>query len=156
MEQDLYINGPIQADIWISSTLPDAGLLVRVTDVAPDGSSREITNGILTASLRMVDESRSRFMNGQMIQPWHPFTAKSRQPLASGEIVKLPVEIFPTSLVVKQGHALRITVGASDFPHGMPPLADLVDQAVGVLTVYSDAEHPSSVVLPVVPVSAIN
>ena len=68
MEQDFYINCPIQADIWISSTLPDAGLLVRVTDVAPDGSSREITNGILTASLRAVDESKSRFMDGAMIR----------------------------------------------------------------------------------------
>ena len=156
MEQDFYINGPIQADIWISSTLPDAGLLVRVTDVAPDGSSREITNGILTASLRAVDESKSRFMNGLMIQPWHPFTAESRQPLQPGVPALLSVEVFPTSLVVKQGHALRVTVGASDFPHGVPPLVDLVDQALGLLTVYSDAAHPSSVVLPVVPVSTIN
>lgn len=155
MEQDYYINGPIQADIYISSTMPDAGLLVRITDVAPDRSSREITNGILTASMRQVDESRSRFLDGQMIQPWHPFTAESVEPVGAGNIVKLPVEVFPTSLVIKQGHRLRVSVGASDFPHGLPPLVDLLDQVLGLLTIYSDAEHPSSIVVPAMPLSAI-
>lgn len=155
MEQDYYVNGPIQADMWISTTAADAGLLVRITDVSPDGGSREITNGILTASLRQLDTSRSRYLNGQMIQPWHPYTEASREAVGSGTPVLLPIEVFPSSFVIKQGHRLRVTVGASDFPHGLPPLADLADQLVGVLTIYSDAERPSSVVLPVVPLSAL-
>lgn len=155
MTKDFVINGPIQADIWISTTALDAGTVVRVTDVAPNGTSRELTNGILTASLRAVDEDRSRYLDGEMIQPWHPFTAASRQPLAIDEVVKLPIEVFPTSAVIREGHRLRVTVGASDFPHGLPPITDLVDQLAGVLTVYSDAERPSSVVFPTVPVSAL-
>ena len=133
----------------------DIVLNVRVTDVAPDGSSRELSNGILTASLRRVDPARSRYLDGQMIQPWHPFTEDSREDVGMSTPVLLPIEVFPSSFVIKQGHKLRVTVGASDFPHGLPPLADLADQLVGLLTVYSDAEHPSSVVLPVVPASAI-
>jgi putative CocE/NonD family hydrolase len=155
MEQDYYVNGPIQADVWISTTAQDAGLLVRVTDVAENGSSREITNGILTASFRAVDPARSRYLDGQMIQPWHPFTAESRQIPGRGEIVQVPLEIFPSSFVIKRGHRLRISVGASDFPHGLPPLTDLVDQLAGVLTIHSDAERPSSIVLPVLPLTAM-
>jgi hypothetical protein len=155
MAQDYYINGPIQADVWISTTARDAGLVARITDVAPDGRSREITNGILTASLRTVDESRSRFLDGEMIQPWHPFTAESRLPVGRDEIVHVAVEIFPTALVIKQGHRLRVSIGASDFPHGLPPLPDLVDQLAGLLTIYSDAVHPSSIVVPAVPLSQI-
>ncbi len=155
MTQDYYVNGPIQADVWISTTAADAGLLVRITDVSPDGSSREITNGILTASLRQVDTSRSRYMNGEMIQPWHPYTEASREAVGSGTPVLLPIEVFPSSFVIKQGHKLRVTVGASDFPHGLPPLADLADQLIGVLTIYSDAARPSSVVLPVVPAAVL-
>jgi hypothetical protein len=151
MAQDYAFNGPIEADLWISTTAADAGVLVRLTEVTPDGVSHERTNGILTASLRQVDEAKSRFLDGQRIQPWHPFTAESRQPIAAGEIVPVAVEVFPTSIVIKQGSRLRITVGASDFPHGLPPLTDLVDQSVGVLTIHSDAEHPSSIVLPAVP-----
>ena len=155
MTQDYYINGPIQADLYVSTTALDAGVLVRVTDVAPDGTSRELTNGILTASLRQVDPSRSRYLDGEMIQPWHPFTAESRESVGFSTVVHLPVEVFPTSAVIKQGHRLRVTVGASDFPHGLPPVLDLLDQAVGLLTVHSNAEHPSSIVLPIVPLSAI-
>ena len=155
MAQDYAVNGPIQADIWIATTMLDASLLVRVTDVAPDGSSRELTNGILTASLRQVDPARSRFLDGQMIQPWHPFTEASREDVGMNTPVLLPIEVFPSSFVIKQGHSLRVSVGASDFPHGLPPLVDLVDQAVGALTVYSDAGHASSIVVPAVPLAAI-
>lgn len=155
MDQDYYFNGPIQADLWVSSAMPDAGIAVRVTDVDEGGSSHELTNGILTASLRQVDASRSRLLGGQMIQPWHPYTEASRQPLEAGVPVLASVEIFPTSAVIRKGHRLRIAISTADFPHGLPPVTDLLDQLLGVLTVYSDAEHPSSVVVPVVPVSAI-
>jgi uncharacterized protein len=153
MAEDYAFNGPIQADLYISTTALDAGVVVRVTDVAPDGSSRELTNGILTASLRAVDPARSRYLDGQMIQPWHPFTAESRESVGFNTVVHLPVEVFPTSAVIRQGHRLRVTVGASDFPHGLPPVVDLLDQLVGVMTVHSSAEHPSSIVLPVVPLA---
>jgi uncharacterized protein len=155
MTQDFYINGPIMADLWISTTAADAGVVVRVDDVGTDGKAFALTNGIQTASLRMVDSSRSRYLDGQMIQPWHPFTQDSVQKVGSGSLVEVQVEIFPTSAVIQTGHKLRIAVGASDFPHGLPPLPDLVQSILGVLSIYSDAEHPSKVVLPVVPVSAI-
>ena len=155
MEQDYYINGPIQADLWVSSLVTDAGIAARITSVAPNGTSTELTNGILTASLRAVDESRSRKLGGVMIQPWHPYTEASRQMLKPGEPVLASVEIFPTSTVIKKGHSLRIAISTADFPHGLPPVGDLLNQLLGVMTIRSDAEHPSSVVVPVVPVAAI-
>jgi putative CocE/NonD family hydrolase len=155
MEQDYFINGPIQADLWISTTALDAGVVVRVTDVAPDGVSKQLTSGLLTASARALDSERSRFLDGQMIQPWHLYTQESRETPGLNQIVPINVEIFSTSAVIKEGHALRISVGASDFPRGIPPVLDLLDQLAGLLTIYSDAEHPSSVVFPIVPISAI-
>ena len=155
MTQDFYVNGPIMADLWISTTAADAGVVVRVDDVGTDGKAFALTDGIQTASLRTVDSSRSRYLDGQMIQPWHAFTKDSIQKVGSGNLVEVQVEIFPTSAVIQAGHKLRIAVGASDFPHGLPPLPDLVQSILGVLSVYSDAAHPSKVVLPVVPVSAI-
>ncbi|HET8705846.1 MAG TPA: CocE/NonD family hydrolase, partial [Pseudomonadales bacterium] len=37
-EKDYYINGPIQADIWIDSTTTEAVVSVRIDEVASDGS----------------------------------------------------------------------------------------------------------------------
>lgn len=155
LEEDLYINGPILADIWMSTTAQNAGLVVRVSDLEPDGTARSLTSGLQTASLRAADESRSRYLDGEMIQPWHPYTAESVEPSGSGEIVKVPVEIFPTSALIRKGHRLRISVGASNFPFATMPVPTLVQSLLGVMSVYSDAEHPSSVVLPAVPASVL-
>ncbi len=155
LTEDLYINGPIEADVWISTTAADAGVIVRVDDVDEKGAAFALTNGLLTASFRAVDSSRTRTLDGASIQPWHPFTKASLQPVGAGNLVELNVEVFPTSAVIKSGHKLRIAVGASDFPHGLPPIPSLLQSILGVLTIYSDAAHPSSVVLPVVPLSAI-
>lgn len=155
LSEDLYINGPLQADLWISTTTQNAGVIVRVSDLQPDGTARALTSGLLTASLRAVDEGRSRYLDGQMIQPWHPFTTASIQAVGSGNIVKLPVEIFPTSALIQKGHRLRISVGSTDAPGMLMPLPDLLQSAAGILSIYGDADHPSSVVLPVVPGSAL-
>ncbi|MGH8541517.1 MAG: CocE/NonD family hydrolase, partial [Stenotrophobium sp.] len=121
LTQDMYINGPIEADVWISTTASDAGLSVRVDDVDGSGKVTALSNGIQTASLREVDTTRSRYLNGLMIQPWHPFTQASVQPLTSGTPVLVPVEIFPASAMIAKGHSLRVAVGASDLPQGVPP-----------------------------------
>ncbi len=155
LTEDMYINGPIQADIWMSTTAQNAGLVVRVSDLGPDGKARALSSGIQTASLRAVTTSKSRYLNGEMIQPWHPFTAETVEAVGSGNLVKVPVEIFPTSALIKKGHQLRISVGASNFPFGLMPATDLSQSAAGVLSIYSDAEHPSSIVLPVVPAKVL-
>ncbi|MEC9356250.1 MAG: CocE/NonD family hydrolase [Pseudomonadota bacterium] len=155
MAQDYYVNGPIEADLWISSLTADASVAVRITDVDEQGRSTELSNGIITASLRQLDDSRTRRLDSASIQPWHPYTEDSVMPLTPREATPVHIEVFPSSFVIKAGHSLRIAVGASDFPHGLPPVTDLLDQLVGTLTIYNDAEHPSSVVVPVVPVEAL-
>ncbi len=155
LPEDLYINGPLQADLWISTTTQNAGVIVRVSDLQPDGTAKALTSGLLTASLRAVDESRSRTLDGQMIQPWHPFTTASVQAVGAGNVVKLPIEIFPTSALIQKGHRLHISVGSTDAPGMLMPLPDLLQSAAGVLSIYNDADHPSSVVLPVVPTTAL-
>ncbi len=156
MASDYYLNGPIQADIWIATTSLDAGLSVRVSDYDPASrKSAPLSNGLLTASMRAVDNSRSRYIGKDMIQPWHPFTKASVLPVKSGEPMLLSVEIFPTSAMVAKGHQLRVSVAASNLAQGLQPVPTLIGSAVGAITVYNDAAHPSSVVLPAVPASAL-
>lgn len=155
LEDDLYINGPIQADIWMSTTALNAGLVVRVSDLEPDGTARSLSSGIQTASLRAVDAARSRYLDGEMIQPWHPYTSASVEPVGSGNLVKVPVEIFQTSALIRKGHRLRVSVGAANFPFAAMPVPSLLVSAAGLLSVHHDPEHASSIVLPVVPATAL-
>ena len=55
VSDELYVNGPIQADVWIRPSGPQALVSVALSDVSPDGTSRGLTNGLLTASHRAVD-----------------------------------------------------------------------------------------------------
>lgn len=152
--EDVEINGPIQADVWLRSLVsPEAMVSVALSDVSPDGASRGLTNGLLLASHRAVDPDRSRLLDGQSIQPWHPFTAEAQQAVVPGEPVLAPVEVFPTSAVIHAGHRLRVTIAAYDVPHALPPAPAAVSTLAGPVEVLNDAEHPSSVVVPVVAAS---
>lgn len=156
-EQGLYLNGPMQADLWVSSTAPDVQMSVRLDLVNPDGSTRPITNGLLTASMNSVDESRSRFVNGEMIQPWHTFRADDRATLERGEVRRVSVEIFPSSAFIPPGSALRVSINTSNVAQGVPPiLTALIPSLLGVMTLHTGPDTPSSLVLPVVPVQALS
>ena len=155
MAEDYYINGPIEADIWIDSTVPETVVSVKVEDVSKYGV-QPITEGQLVASGRAVDTSRSRFLDGQMIQPYHYFTEDRSTPLEPGQVVKMQIEIFPTSVVIPKGHKLRISISPSNQAEGMLNYQRQAMAAGGITTIYNSPEYPSSVVLPIVPVSALN
>ena len=88
--------------------------------------------GWLAGSFRAVDRARSRYVNGQLLQPWHPFTRESVLAVMPGAPIELPVEIFPTNAVSSRpGHSLRIAVGPNDFPHAVPPACSSAARSAG-------------------------
>jgi hypothetical protein len=156
LADDLYLNGPIQADIWMSTTKTDAALSVRVDDVDALGVATPISTGLMSASHRAVDASRSRYVKGVMIQPWHPFTASAKLAVVPGQAMLVPVEVFPAAALIRKGHKLRIAISASNQAAGIWPTPQQANANGGVSTILNDTAHPSSVVLPVVPTSALN
>lgn len=155
LDEDYYINGPIQADVWLDTTGDNAVLSVRLDEVSPDGTAKPLSNGLLLASLRAVDESRSRFMQGEMIQPYHYLSKEHELPVEPGEVFKMQIEIFPTSALIRKGQKLRVSVSASNQAQGVVNYV-LQDQMRGsIITIHNSAEHTSSIVLPIVPVSEL-
>ncbi|HET6787027.1 MAG TPA: CocE/NonD family hydrolase, partial [Aquabacterium sp.] len=119
MTSDMYINGPIQADIWMSTNRTEAAVAVRVDVVDILGKATPISTGLQAASHRAVDTSRSRFVKGIMIQPWHPFTEAARLPVVPGQAMLVPVEVFPAAAVVRKGQRLRVAISASNQAQGV-------------------------------------
>ena len=95
-------------------------------------------------------------MNGQLLQPWHPFTRDSVLPVPAGQPIELQVEIFPTSALIRTGHSLRLDVEGGDFPHAMPPAPMLANELGGVVNVLHDPQHPSYLALPTLGTTAHN
>ncbi|WGY01494.1 CocE/NonD family hydrolase [Nocardioides sp. QY071] len=141
-DADVRFQGPLNARLYVSTPTGDGMLSVAVEDVAPDGTVTRISGGWQTIAHRKLDESRSRYLDGQLLQPYHPFTREAKANLPAGEIAPVDVEIFPTGAVIAKGHRLRIAVQAFDVPHLLSPLTDLVGQLVPV-TVHTGPQYPS-------------
>jgi len=149
VDKAVALQGPINAHLFVSSVSGDGLLSVAVEDEAPDGTVSRLTGGWQVISLRALDRSRSRYLDGRLIQPYHPFTKASQKNLAPGEVAPVDVEIFPTGAAIEPGHRLRISVQGFDVPHLLPPLTNLLGDLTPI-TVYDSAKYPSSITLPLV------
>ena len=157
MQADYYINGPIQADIWIESSANEAVISVRVDEVSPDGDNiLPLTNGLLAATSRAVNIERSRYLDDQMIQPYHYLSEGTVSIVNPGEVIKMQVEIFPTSAIIREGHRLRVSISPSNQAQGVMNYVQQDNAVNGTTTIHNSPEHPSSIVLPIVPTSELN
>ena len=143
LNKPVSFRGPINAHLFVSSIGGDGMLSVTVSDVAPDGTVSRLTGGWQVISHRKLVRSKSRYLDGKLIQPWHPFTKAARKKLKSGQIAPVDVEIFPTTAVIQKGHRLRFTVAGFDVPHLLAPIPDLPGQALPI-TLYTGPKHPSA------------
>ena len=141
------LQGPINARLYTSSIGGDGMLSVAIEDEAPDGTVSRLSGGWQVISHRALDKSKSRYLDGVLIQPFHPFTKAAQKKLARGEVAPVDVEIFPTRAKILPGHKLRISVQAFDVPHLLPTLPDLLG-TLTVLTVHSSAKYPSTINFP--------
>ncbi len=152
------ISGPIEADVYMSSTASDSSVVATLSDVtrSPTGTTTasDVTAGTLVASLRAVTSTPCKsvvlncsvYLDGQSIEPWHPYTKASQTALQPGTIYELRIEIFPTSETFEPGHEMRLTITTSDIPHELQTLSTTVSSA-GVDTFYFGGKTPSSIYL---------
>lgn len=140
----LEVTGIPIAEIWAASTAEDTDFVVRLIDVAPDGTAYNISEGIVRARYRE--------------NPDEPGQAR---PLVPGEPTLFRIELTPTSNVFKSGHRLRVHVTSSNFPRWDRNLnimsrdgATLADAIVAQQTIFHSAVHSSRVILPVIPLPA--
>ena len=125
LNEPLDLFGRPAAILSVSSSMPVATLVVRLSDVAPDGTVAQVTAGILNLTHRH-DHARP-------------------EPLVAGrrEAVTLPMRV--TGYRYQPGHRIRLSVASAYWPVIWPsPYA-------GELTIHLDG---SRLVLPTVPATA--
>ena len=141
--------GPINARLYVDSIGGNGMLSVAVEDVAPDGTVKRLTGGWQVISHRALDTKKSRYLDGKLIQPFHPFTKAAEKPLAAGAVEPVDVEVFPTGASIEPGHQLRIAVQAFDVPHLAPTLPQLPGSLTAI-TIHNSAKYPSVLTIPAV------
>jgi putative CocE/NonD family hydrolase len=145
LEEDVVMAGPASADLWITSTAEDTDLEVTITEVYPDGNEVLVQSGWLRASQRALDEDETTDL-----RPVQTHLEEDVEPLVPGEATPVRVEIFPFGHVFREGSQIRVIV---DSPGGNRQIwtFDSLEGDGVTNEVLQSADHPSSIVLPVIP-----
>ncbi|WP_039804586.1 CocE/NonD family hydrolase [Nocardia araoensis] len=143
------ISGPVNVHLNTVHDATDGYWSVTMNDVAPDGSSKVLSTGQLTASLRAVDEQKSsRTPTGDLTEPFNPITLDSVRPVVPGEPVALDIAVIPTQAVLQPGHRLRIDVFAGNSPKALAFRPMLNNTELKPQHLELDPSAPSFVVVP--------
>jgi uncharacterized protein len=151
LKEDVEVTGPITLVLYASSTEKDADIYARLVDQEPDGAQvsgvppkgKMLTRGWLKASHREKDVKLSK--------PHEPYyTHKNPAPIEPGRIYEYEIEIWPTSNLFRRGHRIRLDLSNGDSP-GFDFGGHHYGIKVGKDTIYHDKDHPSRVILPVIP-----
>jgi putative CocE/NonD family hydrolase len=134
---DTEVTGPIKLVLYAASSAPDTDFTAKLVDVFPDGTARNLTDGILRVRYRESLE--------------HP------ELMTPGTVYKLTIDAGVTSNVFRTGHRIRLEVSSSNFPRfdrnpntgGL--VADAKDLRKASQTVFHDRERGSYLLLPVIP-----
>lgn len=154
LAEDLEVTGPLAASFWVSSSSEDMDLFLTLRNFDADGNEImetgqqgtpvPVAKGWLRVSHRELDPD--------LTLPHRPYHKHSRRLfLKPGEIVKVDVEIWPTSMVFKKGHRIRLDVQPRDGVGSQGYMHYHADYNSGSNTVYAGGERESFLLLPVIP-----
>ncbi len=137
LAHDVETTGWIKMTLFASSSAVDTDFTALLADVEPSGYARFLTDGIVRARYRHSTERA--------------------EPIEPGKVYQYSIDLWATSNVFKAGHRIRLYVSSSNFPRFDRNLntGEGIAGSTGMVKarqrIYHDAQHPSALVLPVIP-----
>src|SRR5262249_46161924 len=131
LDHDVEVTGPISADLFVSASSPSADVTAKLVDVHEDGVAYNVSDGIF---------------RGKFDAHAHPAAA-----------TRITVELWPTSMVFRHGHRIRLEIAGSNFPrfdrdpHTGEPSATARTMVAATQMLHHNRDYPSSLTLPLVP-----
>ena len=137
LEKEIEVTGFIHLELFAATTAVDTDFTALLADVDPSGYARFLTDGIVRARYRDSTEKAD--------------------PITPGRVYRYQIDLWATSNVFKEGHRIRLYVSSSNFPrfnrnlNTGQPIADSSGWVTARQTILHDSEHPSALILPVIP-----
>ncbi|MBT0565887.1 CocE/NonD family hydrolase [Williamsia sp. CHRR-6] len=142
------ISGALNLHLFVSTSGQEGIWAVTVNDVAPDGSSRVVTNGALTVSNRAFDRERSQYApDGTLLVAHHYLSRKRKLPVPKDVPLPIDVDLVPTDAVIEIGHRLRVDIYAGSVPRYLTVVPDLIRAHGRKQELVLDPDHPSYLTL---------
>ncbi|SDQ90220.1 CocE/NonD family hydrolase [Virgibacillus salinus] len=133
----IEVTGWVKVVLWAFTDAPDTDFTAKLVDVFPDGTAYNLTDGIVRTS--------------------HVSGGNGQENL-SGKTVKYEIDLWATSNVFLSGHKIRVEISSSNYPwYDVNPntgetTLDTSEMVQATQTIVHDSEHPSHLVLPVIPI----
>lgn len=132
LSEDVEVTGPIELILYVGTTASNTDFTAKIVDVYPNDDAYNVTDGII----------RQRFNSneGDSVKP-----------------IEIKINLWPTSMVFKAGHKIRLEVSSSNFPrfdrnpNTGGKIATEKKTMVARQTVYHGLDTPSRLVLPIIP-----
>jgi len=143
LDKDIEVTGRLVVKLWASSDGPDTDFTAKLIDVYPP--SKDFPAGV---DLNIGDS---------IIRARYRETITQQTLLKPNQPAEYTIEMYPTSLVFKKGHRIRLDISSSNFPrfdinpNTGEPLNNNRSTRIATNTIYLDPQHPSHIILPVIP-----
>ena len=143
LPRDMEVTGRLIVKLWASSNALDTDFTAKLVDVYPPNVDFPAGIDLSVADSIVRARYRNGFGKAELLKPGQPY--------------EFTIEMYPTSLVFKKGHRIRVDISSSNFPrfdvnpNTGEPLNNNRRTQVAENTVYLDARHPSQIILPVIP-----
>ena len=142
LASDVEITGSPVVVLQVACTAIDGAFFAYLEDVAPDGHVTYLDEGELRAINRKQIDSHK-----------HPYTSpgsassssrRDAQPLVPGEPAELKIGMWPTSILLRKGHQIRIALAGADAGtfRRYPPVGDVTWTVFRQSTLASYVELP--------------
>jgi predicted acyl esterase len=143
LDEAVEWTGRIRAELYLSSTAPDTDVIVRVSDVYPDGRS-----------ILIVDyPQRLRYRMG----------LDREVLLTPGEVVPVGFDVGWISQIFNAGHRIRVTIASTGAPFyepnpqtGKPLTIEFPEDAISATnTIHHNRTYPSRILAPILSVPPV-
>ncbi|HEY7781716.1 MAG TPA: CocE/NonD family hydrolase [Ktedonobacterales bacterium] len=134
---DTEVTGPIRVDLYAASSAPDTDFMAMLLNVWPSGFAQRLCDGMVRARFREGMDHTS------LIEP--------------GRVYHYVIDCWNTAQVFKAGHRIALQISSCAFPkydrnlNTGAPLGQTTEMAIAEQRVMHDADHPSAVMLPIIP-----
>jgi putative CocE/NonD family hydrolase len=143
LEDDTEITGYPVVTLHLSSTESDGVVYAYLEDVDEASRVTYVTEGQLRVIHRKVSDEPSLY---RLQVPYHSFKEADAQPLVPGEMAEISFGLLPTSVRIRKGHRVRLSIAG----HDAGTFVRIPGQGTPVLTIARNRIYASHLDLPVV------
>jgi putative CocE/NonD family hydrolase len=163
LAEDVEVTGPVFAVLHVATSSPSADFTAKLVDVHADGVAYNVSDGIVRRAYRPDVALAAATPAGNGLPPSHEATEDRRSLGGGGKTVpdhgatEITISLWPTSMVFRRGHRIRLEVAGSNFPrfdrnpNTGEPSATARTIAPATQVVHHGRQAPSRIMLPLIP-----